>query len=195
MTIHYASIRRWSILLGGLSGVPLTALFGWTAEGEASWRGAYDVIMMWINFGILAFLLVKYARAPLMNLLKGEVKKTAATLERAQEGKQQIDQKVKDTLIALEEGRERLRTIQEKIVSEGERQKQQIIESAKHESRLMLERTRLKIDYEIFQAREKVKAEFIDRAVEAVLDRLPSEITPEEQTKLIDRFIQESLTP
>jgi F-type H+-transporting ATPase subunit b len=191
--IHHAVIRRWAIFLGGLCAVPLTALFAWAAEDEASWRGTYDVIMMWINFSILAFLLFKYARVPLMDLLKGEVKKTAATLERAQNDKQQIDQKVKDALMALEEGRQRLRAVQEKIISEGERQRQQLIESAQHESRLMLERARVKIDHEIFQAREKLKSEFVDRAVEAVLDRLPSEITPEEQAKLIDRFIQESL--
>jgi F-type H+-transporting ATPase subunit b len=160
------------------------------AEGEATWRGTYDVIMMWINFGILAFLLVKFARAPLMDLLKGEVKKTAAGLEQAREGKNRVDRDVQDTLKALENARERLRGVRERIVTEGQRQRQRIIESAQHESRLMLERTRQKIDHEIFQAHEQLRAEIIDRAVDAALERLPGLMTADDQKKWLETFIR-----
>lgn len=192
MTIHRTVLRRWSILLGGLAGIPFTTVVGWAAEGEASWRPTYDLIMMWINFGILAFLLVKYLRAPLLNMLKGEADKTAAVLKQAQEGKEQIDRDVQETLKALENARERLRGTQERIIRDGERQRQRIIESAQHESRMLLDRTRLKIDVQIAEAQLRLKDELIDRAVAMALERLPAEITAEEQARLVDRFVRET---
>jgi F-type H+-transporting ATPase subunit b len=192
VSIYHALLRRCCILLGGLAGVLLTAVFGWTAEGEASWRATYDLVMMWVNFGILAFLLAKYARAPLLNLLKGEADKTAANLRQAQEGKEQVDQRVEDTLKALENARQRLRDIQEKIITEGARQRQRIIDSAQHESRLLLERTRHKIDTQIAEAHLRLRRELIDRAVAVALELLPAEITAKEQLRLVDRFVRET---
>lgn len=192
MTLHLAFRRCGGILLGGLAGVPLSAALGWAAEGQASWRATYDLVMMWVNFGILAFLLVKYVRAPLLNLLKGEADKTASGLMQAQAGQEQVEQKVEATLKALENARERLRGIQEKILAEGVRQRQRIIDSAQHESRLLLERTRQKIDGQIADAHRRIRSELIDRAVALAIERLPAEITAEEQLRLVDRFVREA---
>ncbi len=192
MTFHRTILRHGCILIGGLAAVPFSAVFAWAAEDQASWRPTYDLVMMWINFGILAFLLAKYARAPLVNLLKGEADKTAAVLKQAQEGRERIDQEVQDTKKALESARERLRDTQEKIMREGARQRQRIIDSAQHESRLLIERTRLKIDVQIAEAHLRLRDELIDRAVALALERLPEEITPEEQARLVDRFIRET---
>jgi len=190
--IHHALLRRGGILLGGLAGVHLSTCLGWTAEGSASWRTTYDLVMVWVNFGILAFLLMKYVRAPLLNLLKGEADKTAAGLRQAKDGKEQVEQKVQDTMKALENARERLREIQEKILTEGARQRQQIIDSAQHESRLLIERTRHKIEGQIAEAHLRIRSELIDRAIAVALERLPAEITTEEQHRLVERFVRET---
>ena len=192
MSIPFSLPRRWRILIGGLAAVPCTAVFSWAAEGQSSWRATYDLVMLWVNFGILAFLIVKYARAPLLNLLKGEADKTASGLLEAQAGKEATDQKVQETLQALENARERLRGVQEKIIGEGERQRQLIIDSARHESELLLQRTRQKIDSQIYEAQLRLKSELIDRAVELAMERLPAAITPEDQLRLVDRFIQKA---
>jgi F-type H+-transporting ATPase subunit b len=113
-------------------------------------------------------------------------------LKQAQEGRERIDQEVQDTMKALESARERLRDTQEKIIREGTRQRQRIIDSAQHESRLLIERTRLKIDAQIAEAHLRLRSELIDRAVAMALERLPTEITPEEQARLVDRFIRET---
>ena len=39
------------------------------AEGGGGWRPTYDIIMKWVNFGILAFIFFKFARRPLKNFL------------------------------------------------------------------------------------------------------------------------------
>ena len=193
MSNHRTFLQRGGyILLGGLAGIPLTAAFGWAAEGQSSWRATYDMVMMWVNFGILAFLIGKYARPPLLKLLKGEADKTAAGLKEAQAGKEKTGQQVQETLQALEKARERLRGVQEKIIGEGERQRQHILDSARHESELLLERTRHKIDSQISEAHLRLRSELIDRAVAVAIERLPVEITSEEQLRLVDRFVRET---
>lgn len=176
--------------MAGLAGGHLNA--AWAAEGEASWRAGYDLTMMWVNFAILAFLLVKYVRTPLLNLLKGEAEKAAAGLTQAQADKERVARQAEDTLQALENARERMRGIQEKILAEGARQRQRIIDSAEHESRLLLERTRRKIDAQIAAAHLRLRGELVDQAVALALDRLPAEITAEEKLRLVDRFIREA---
>lgn len=189
MSIHPVLRRGGGILLVGLAGVPLSAALGWAAEGQAPWRATYDLVMMWVNFGILAFLLVKYVRAPLLNMLKGEAEKTAAGLTHAQTGKEQADRTIEETLRALETARERMRGIQEKILAEGVRERQRIIDSARHESDLLLERTHQKIEAQIAEARLSLKRDLVDRAVGLAMERLPAEITTEEQHRMVDRFV------
>jgi F-type H+-transporting ATPase subunit b len=184
--------RPWLSLLVGIAALHLSGGCGLAAEDAKTWRATYDLIMMWVNFGILAFLIVKYARKPLIGFLEGESRKTSEDIRRIEESKQQMDRTFQETVGSLDGGRKRLDLIRERILRDGERRKQEIIESAQHESRLMLERTRQKIDTQIAEAHLRLKRELIDRAVALALERLPAEITAEEQLRLVDRFVRET---
>jgi len=184
--------RCWISLLAGVVVFTLSGGHGVAAEDAKTWRATYDLIMIWINFGILAFFIVKYARKPLMGFLEGESRKTAEEIQRIEDSNQQMERKFQETVGSLDSSRERLRLLQERILREGELRKREIIESARHESRLMLERARLKIDVQILEAHERLKHELVDRAVAAAMERLSAEITPEEQLRLVDRFVQKA---
>lgn len=184
--------RCWISLLTGVVVFMLSGGHGVAAEDAKTWRATYDLIMIWINFGILAFFIVKYARKPLMGFLEGESRKTAEEIQRIEDSNQQMERKFQETVGSLDSSRERLRLLQERILREGELRKREIIESARHESRLMLERARLKIDVQILEAHERLKHELVDRAVAAAMERLSAEITPEEQLRLVDRFVQKA---
>lgn len=184
--------RYWTGLLAGVVVFTLSGGHGLAAEDAKTWRATYDLIMMWVNFGILAFFIVKYARKPLMGFLEGESCKTAEEIQRIEESSQQMERKFQETVGSLDSSRERLRLLQERILREGELRKREIIESARHESRLMLERARLKIDVQILEAHERLKHELVDRAVAAAMERLPAEITAEEQLRLVDRYVRDT---
>jgi len=177
------------ILIGGLH---LMAGSCWADEGGSTWRSTYDEVMLWLNFGILAFLLVKYGRAPLIGFLRGEAQRTAEEIERVEESKRRTDAKVQEMISAVENRRERLQSLKERLIQDGERQRSEIIESARSESRIMLEQTRLRIDHQIVEARDRLKAELIDRAVEAALGRLPGVMTTDDQKALVETFIKEA---
>jgi F-type H+-transporting ATPase subunit b len=177
------------ILIGGLH---LMAGSCWAGEGGSTWRSTFDEVMLWLNFGILVFLIVKYGRAPLIGFLRGEAQRTAEDIERVEESKRRTDEKVQEMISAAENRREQLHSLKERLIREGERKRSEIIESARSESGIMLEQTRVRIHHQIVEARERLKAELIDRAVEAALERLPGVVTADDQKKLVETFIKEA---
>ncbi len=187
-----SNTRGRLFLLAGITTFFLSAGCGLAAEDAKTWRATYDLIMMWVNFSILAFLIVKYGRKPLISFLEGESRKTAEDIQRSEENKQQMDRRFQETVDSLDDSRKRIDSIRERILRDGERRKQEIIESARRESQLMLERTRQKIDTQIAEAQLRLKRELVDRAVAIALERLPAEITAEEQLRLVDRFVRET---
>lgn len=177
------------VLAGALH---LTAGSGWAGEGGSTWRATYDEVMLWLNFGILAFLLVKYGRGPLIAFLKGEAQRTAEEIERTENRKRQMDEKVLEMTAAAENRRARLQALKDRLIQEGDRKRREIIESARRDSRILLEQTQMGVEHQINEARQQLKAELIDRAVEAALERLPGVITADDQKKLVETFIQKA---
>ena len=192
MKLLSAASRLAAVGLVLAAALHLTAVSGWAGEGGSTWRAAYDEVMLWLNFGILAFLLVKYGRRPLIAFLKGEAQRTAEEIERTENRKRQMDEKVLEMTAAAENRRVRLQALKERLIQEGERKRREIIDSARRDSRILLEQTQMGIEHQINDARQQLKAELIDRAVEAALERLPGVITADDQKKLVETFIQEA---
>ena len=61
--------RAGLIILTALFFLSAGAVEVLAAEGGGGWRPTYDIIMRWVNFGILAFIFFKFARRPLKNFL------------------------------------------------------------------------------------------------------------------------------
>ena len=103
--------------------------------------------------------------------------------------KEVVAEKVKETQKALDESEVRFKDLKERIVQQGERKKQDIIESAKSQSRTMLEDANRKIDSYILSSKNAFKAELIDAAIELAMERLPKEITDEDNEQLIAQYL------
>jgi F-type H+-transporting ATPase subunit b len=167
-------------------------LFGhdvFAAEKSSSWRPTYDLILRWINFGIIVFLVYKYARVPVMNFLKGQKQKLADEIEKLENEKNIMVEKVEETKKALDESEVRFRDLQQRIVQQGERRKQDIVESAKNQSRIMLEEANRKVESYMLSAKSALKAELIDAAVEMAMEKLPKEITEQDNEEFIAQYL------
>lgn len=159
------------------------------AEKASSWRPTYDLILRWINFGIIVFLVYKYARVPVMNFLKGQKQKLADEIEKLENEKNLMIEKVEETKNALDESEVRFRDLQQRIVQQGEKNQQDIIESAKNQSRLMLEDANRKVESHILSAKSAFKAELIDAAIEMAMEKLPQEITEVDNENFIAQYL------
>jgi F-type H+-transporting ATPase subunit b len=159
------------------------------AEAEGSWRPVFDEIMRWLNFGILAFVLIKFSRGPIKNFFGARREEMVREIETLENEKQAALQEIDENLKQLEDSGARFEAIKERIVAQGEKNKQKIIEDAKQESKALLEGTRQKIDSQIIEARNKLRKELIDSAIAIAIERLPAEMTAQDNQKWVDIFI------
>lgn len=158
-------------------------------ENTSHWRSIYDLVLMYLNFGIFAFLLIKFVRRPLMNFLGERKEQIEREVKRVEEERDRADQQVKETLKQLEESRDRFAEIKGKIIKRGEKKKQEIIQDAKQESEILLSEAKRRIDNQILKAKDQFQAELIDAAVAIALERLPGEITAKDNQRFLDQCI------
>jgi len=159
------------------------------AEKASSWRPIYDLILRWINFGIIVFLVVKYLKTPIMNFLRGQKEKLAQEIKRLEDKKKGVSANIEETLKTIGESEVRFTELKERIVRQGEKKKESIIQTAQKQSKMMLEDAKRRIDTHFIQAKNKFKAEMIDKAIDLAMERLPKEITTEDNEKLTIEYL------
>jgi F-type H+-transporting ATPase subunit b len=159
------------------------------AAESGGWRPIYDVVMLWLNFGILVFVLVKVLRRPLRDFFQDKKDELEIAIGRIESDKQRAWQRVEEAREELEENKSRLERVRKRIFEEGERVRDQIIEDAREQSRVMIEHARRRIDNQIFLARQQFKAEMVDMAVDIALEQLPREVTEADENRRIDLYL------
>jgi len=194
--MKYLSKLLWICvgLLAGILSLHLMSLDGYAAEGSSNWRPTYDLIMRWINFGIIVFVVYKYARKPFMNFLRGRKEKVAEEIEALETRKEEMVVRISQTQKHIEESDVRFEELKERIIHQGEKKKAEIIESAQNHSKMMLEDAKRRIGTHFLQAKNEFRSELIDKAMDMALERLPKEITPEDNDKFARLFLESSLT-
>lgn len=182
-------VRLCCFIIAGATSFHFLGLDALASEGSGGWRPIYDEILLWINFGIMAFVFVKYGKTPLMNFLRGQKEKIAQDIERVEQKKEKAANQIKEIHKVLDEKDARFAMIKDRIVQQGERKKQEIVESAQQQSKMMLEDGKRRIDTHFIQAKNKFRAEMIDRAIELAMERLTKEITAEDNDKLTIEYL------
>jgi F-type H+-transporting ATPase subunit b len=159
------------------------------AENAENWRTTYDLVMRWVNFAIIAILLVKFAKTPVKDFLsdrKGQIEKKIKAYVQQKEA---VEEKIIENQKMLADSVIRFEKIKQTIIESGERKKQQIIEDARRESKMLLDATQHKIEHQIREARNAIRAELIESAIALAEKRLPAEITAADEQKLTDLFL------
>ena len=159
------------------------------ADSGNGFRPTWDLIMRWVNFIILVAVIVKFGRRPLRDFLEGRREEVAFELKRLEEQKAAATEKVQDVYRQLENRRERFEEIKARILKQSEARKEQMIEQARRESDMLLENARRKIDFQIQKARQQLRSELVDSAVDQALKLLPRHITAEDNSKILEAYI------
>ena len=184
-------LRRW---------IPWTALAMLTlvatsqeataASGAGDWRKTYDVVMMWINFSLLVFVIMKFARNPIRNFFQARRRELARQVDRLEADKAQSEAQIQQTRQLLEDSRLRTEEIRRRIVEQGQKQRDRIIAEARKHGRVMMEDAKRKAESRIWQARSTFRAELIDTAVRLAAQRLPREIRAEDHHHLLNLYLE-----
>jgi F-type H+-transporting ATPase subunit b len=160
------------------------------SETVAAWRPTYDIVMIWVNFLILAFILIKFLRKPLKNFLKGKSDDIKIEIEKIEQEKERVSDGVNQALLLLEKSDNRLKGIKQRIMAQGERERERTIEHAKEQSERMIEDAKRKIESYILTKHMQLKSEIVDEAMEYALEKLPTKMSEEDNDKFVDNFLK-----
>ncbi len=160
------------------------------AETTKNWRSTFDVVMRWLNFAIIAFVLVKFGRKPIKDFFANRRQEIDHQITKYEQQKEAAEEKIAEATQMLKNSIARFEKIKMRIVEDGEKKKQQIIEGARQESRILLEGTKQRIENQIVGARNLIRSELIESAIALAEKRLPEEITAADEQKLLDHFME-----
>jgi F-type H+-transporting ATPase subunit b len=173
------------VLLSGLFILTVTSLAFASGGGEETplWKE-----YMWkiINFLILFVILFKFAKKPLADFLRKRSETIAKTLQEAKAARETAEK-------ALKEVQERLRTKDAEIEAilsvakrSGEQERNAIIEEGARLKEKILEQAKSNIEFELKNAKEVIKAEAVELAMELAEKKLKEKLTKDEQERLLD---------
>ncbi len=159
------------------------------AEANNGWRPVYDTVLMWINFGIILFLTIKFGKAPLLNFLESCTNDIASEIDLLEKEKIKTVADIDETNEKIEKSNLRLAEIKEKIIANGEKTKLEILKDAENQSMLMLKAAHQKSNNYIAQAKNTFRSELIDTAFGMAMAKLPGQITKRDNENILKNYI------
>jgi F-type H+-transporting ATPase subunit b len=140
-------------------------------ENAGDWRDTYDLVLMGINLGILAIILIRFGRKAIMNFLRK--RELPDEIEEIANQKEKVLTGIQETFESMNESEIRFAQLKQKIADEGEKRKQEIISDAHEQSRIMLDAAKQRVENQICRAKENFKTELTDAVVRQAKERLP----------------------
>lgn len=169
-----------------------SAIPAFAAEGGGEHGGGSAMEWVWrlLNFGILVFVLVKYGGKPLKEYLQQRKELIAKSIQEAQEAKELAKR-------ALAEVEERLK-LKDKEIAEiiasaknsGEKEKERLVEEGERLQAKILEHAKANIDYEVKRAKDVIKGEAVDAAMQLAEEKIKGKLTVDDQDKLLKESLK-----
>jgi F-type H+-transporting ATPase subunit b len=161
------------------------------AEAPSKARIIWNNIMLFVNFGIIVFLFLKYAKKPLLDFIfkeREKIKEKLDELEREYENARFILNEQSKKLSNIEVY---VQEIRRNILELARREREKIIEEARRNADRMLEEAKSYNEIEAKRAKQRLQEELIIMAISFVKNRLREKMTNEMNEKVIAEFIKD----
>lgn len=176
------------LLVGLISGFVLASGDG----GHHPENGALlkDFLWRFLNFGIVVAVLVYFLRKPIKKALAGRREDIEKKLAEAKRIEEEAEAKFAEYDRKLAQATDEIAEIGDAIRREGELEKQKIIENAKAMALQIEQDAEKAADLEVAKARTELQREAVLLAVGIAEDLLKKNFTKEDDTRLIDEYMQ-----
>jgi len=154
------------------------------AEHAAPWWK--DYIWKIINFLLLFILLFKFAKKPMQNFFQKRTELIEKTLNEAKEAKAVSLKALQAVETRLKAKDAEIEVILAASKKSGELERDSIIAESDRLKAKILEQAKTNIEYELKHAKESIKAEAVELAMELAEKKLKEKLTKEEQEKLFE---------
>jgi F-type H+-transporting ATPase subunit b len=165
------------------------AFIAFAAEEEAAQPIWKEYIWKVINFGILFFILYKFGKKPIQSMLKQRSEMIEKTLKEAREARELAEKALREVDVRLKEKDKEIQEILSVTRRSGETERENLIEQGNRLREKILEQAKANIAYELKHAKEAIKAEAAEIAIELAEKKLKEKLTKEQQERLLDESI------
>jgi len=168
----------------------LTSVNVMASEEAGNWRHTYDIIMKWVNFSILAFVIVKFGKKPLSNFLKGRSEELSEEIKSAEDQRDKAVADVEALKQTVGDKKTRLDEIKQRLSSRAEQNKASMIEQAQTHAKQLIQDAKHRISFQIAQARSAFQAELVDMAFELATKGLQTKISDKDTELMMQQYIK-----
>ncbi len=152
---------------------------------------AYKWGMSWLNFGIICFLVYRYARPPLVRFLDARAREVAETIERSTRTKQEAQAELREAIRRLAGVAHEKRRIVQLATEVGDKRRAAILEDAQRAAERVTEQLDADMERARYMARHRLVEQLVSQVVDEAEQRIVATITEEDHAALIERFIEQ----
>ncbi|MEW6002838.1 MAG: ATP synthase F0 subunit B [Nitrospirota bacterium] len=142
-----------------------------------------------INFAVLVIILFKFAKKPFQSFLRQRTELIQKTLDEAREAKELALKALKEVEDRLKEKDKEIEEIMSVAKVSGEKELENLMMQGDKLKAYILEQAKANIDLEVKKAKEDIKAEAVEIAMELAEKKIKEKLTKKEQEKLLEESI------
>jgi F-type H+-transporting ATPase subunit b len=158
-------------------------------EEAGGWRVVWDTIWRFINFGVLAFIIVYYGKKPLMDFLRKHSRETIEDLNYNKQLLSEAEAEFREAEAKLDDMEKLVKEIETYMREDAERTKNRLIEDAHEKAEMIMKEAHERANTFIEGAKAQIKAELIQMAVEEAEALIREKIDSEDNQRLIQEYI------
>jgi F-type H+-transporting ATPase subunit b len=163
------------------------------ASGGGADRSAdlLDLLYRWINFALLAIILVVVLRkVPVKEYFTSRIEGIKQELEDLKAQREAVDHKARDLEGKLRAFERERKEILDQYKADGLAEKERILAEARDRAKQILEQAEVSIQYEMQTAKERLKEEVVALAAQRAEVIIAREMTDKDQDRLVNEFIE-----
>jgi len=148
------------------------------------------IIWTWLVFGVLLFLMWKFALPPIVRLTEDRERKIKAELEGAERRHAEAKATLEEHKKLLASAREQSHALLAEAKAVAERERETLLARARQEQEQILERAKREIGFERDRARMQLRREVVDLSLAAAAKLLEVKVDSEADRQLVSEFLE-----
>ncbi len=183
--------RNHGRVLASLLFAVLVPSLAMASGGHEGGEGKDWVNFAWrvLNFAIIAGILYWLLADKIKSFFGGRREEIRTALEEARRAKEEAQRKFEEYSAKLDKATEEIDGVYAMIKSQGEAEKQKILEDAKKAAEKMKEDTQARMEQEIQKASRQLRLETIQLSVQVAEDILKRNIKPEDHESMVKDYL------
>ena len=158
-------------------------------EGVSSARQIWAKVWTVINFLILAGVIFKFGRKPLLDFLKAQAAERSENLEQSMELKKKAQEEYQEAVARLEQMQETIKEVETYMMEDAERQRQLIMQQAEEMSKQIIADANDLAMNTLIRTQTAVKRELAETVVVEAEKLIRQHIAQDDQDKMIDEYM------